>query len=91
MTDVAIRAFFWGALFMASMTAATFFLRHWRSTRDRLFAFFAIAFAVMGLNWVSLTFIDPGEELRHILYLLRLLAFVLIIIGIVDRNRRSSR
>ena len=91
MTDTAIRFFFWGALFMASAIAALFFLRYWSSTRERLFAFFAIAFAVMGLNWLSLAFVDPGDELRHTLYLLRLLAFVLIIIGIVDKNRRSSR
>jgi hypothetical protein len=88
MTDPALRFFLWGALSMACMTAAVFFLRYWRSTRERLFAFFAVAFAVMGLNWVSLAFIDPGKELRHTLYLLRLLAFVLIIIGIVDKNRQ---
>lgn len=89
--DTTIRFFFWGALSMACATAALFFLRYWVSTRDRLFAFFAIAFAVLALNWVSLAFIDPGEELRHTLYLLRLGAFMLIIIGIVDKNRRSGR
>ena len=88
--DVAIRFFLWGALSMASATAALFFLRYWSSSRDRLFAFFASAFAVLALNWVSLGFIDPGAELRHTLYLLRLAAFVLIIIGIVDKNRRSG-
>jgi hypothetical protein len=30
-------------------------------------------------------------ESRHALYLLRLAAFVLIIIGIVDKNRRERR
>lgn len=89
--DATIRVFFWGALSMACATAALFFLRYWVSTRDRLFAFFAVAFAVFGLNWVSLAFIDPGAELRHTLYLLRLLAFVLIIVAIVDKNRRSGR
>jgi hypothetical protein len=91
MSDNAIRYFLWGALFMACATAAVFFLRYARTTRDRLFAYFAVAFAVMALNWLSLAFIDPGEELRHILYLLRLLAFVLIIIGIADKNWRSNR
>ena len=86
-----VRFYFWGALSMACVMSALFFLRYWKSTHERLFAFFAIAFGVMGLNWLSLAFIDPGEELRHILYLLRLLAFVLIIVGIVDKNRRSSR
>jgi hypothetical protein len=91
MIDSGVRFFLWGALFMACVTAAIFFLRYWSSTRERLFAFFSVAFAVMGINWVSLAFIDPGEELRHTLYVLRLLAFVLIIVGIVDKNRRSTR
>jgi hypothetical protein len=91
MMDTGIRFFLWGALAMACGTSALFFLRHWSATRDRLFAFFAVAFAVMALNWVSLAFIDPGKELRHTLYLLRLLAFVLIMVGIIDKNRRSSR
>jgi hypothetical protein len=89
--DTTIRFFFWGALSMASATVSLFFLRYWASTRDRLFAFFAIAFAVFALNWVSLAFIDPGAELRHTLYLLRLAAFLLIIIGIVDKNRQSGQ
>jgi hypothetical protein len=90
MTDAPLRFFLWGALSMASATAACFFLRYWASAHDRLFAFFAGAFAVLALNWISLGFIDPGAELRHTLYLLRLAAFLLIIIGIVDKNRRSG-
>ncbi|MEP7247012.1 MAG: DUF5985 family protein [Gammaproteobacteria bacterium] len=86
-----LRAFLWGALSMGSATIALFFLRYWNTSRDRLFIFFAVAFAVMSLNWVGLAFIDPGEELRHTLYLLRLAAFVLIIIGIIDKNRRSGQ
>jgi hypothetical protein len=86
-----MREFLWGALSMGSATIALFFLRYWQRSHDRLFVFFAIAFAVMALNWVGLAFIDPGAELRHTLYLLRLAAFVLIIIGIIDKNRRGSR
>jgi hypothetical protein len=86
-----MRDFLWGALAMGSVTIAVFFLRYWRRTGDRLFAFFAIAFAVMGLNWIGLALIDPGVEARHTVYLLRLAAFVLIIIGIIDKNRGSGR
>jgi hypothetical protein len=57
-------------------------------TRDRLFVFFAIAFAALAANWIGLSMIDPDVESRHNIYVLRLLAFVLIIVGIVDKNRR---
>jgi uncharacterized protein DUF5985 len=86
-----MRDFLWGALSMGCATIALIFLRYWRRSHDRLFGFFAIAFAVMALNWIGLAFIDPGVELRHALYLLRLAAFVIIIIGIIDKNRRGGR
>ena len=84
-----MRDFLWGALAMGSATIALIFLRYWRRTHDRLFVFFAVAFAVMAFNWIGLAFIDPGIELRHTLFLLRLAAFVIIIIAIIDKNRRG--
>jgi hypothetical protein len=84
-----MRQFLWGALCMASVTVALFFLRYWKTSGDRLFGYFAIAFVALALNWMGLALIDPGIESRHILYLLRLTAFVLIIVGIVDKNRRT--
>jgi uncharacterized protein DUF5985 len=83
--------FLWGVLSMASAAIALIFLRHYRTSSDRLFIFFAIAFAVLAFNWAGLAFIDPGFEARHTLYLLRLAAFVLIIIAIIDKNRRDAR
>jgi hypothetical protein len=67
------------------------FLRYWKLSGDRLFALFSVAFAVMALNWLGLAFIDPNIETRHGLYVLRLLPFVLIIIAVVDTNRRGSQ
>lgn len=86
--------FLTGALAMASFVAGLFFLRFWRDTRDRLFAIFAVAFWILGLSRVGLALYSvagtqptvPNEE-QTWLYLLRLLAFVLIIIAIVDKNR----
>jgi hypothetical protein len=74
---------------MASWIAGLFFLRFWKLSRDRLFVFFASAFWLLGLNWLGLALTNPTQESRHEIYLVRLLAFVLIIIGIVDKNRRS--
>ena len=40
----------------------------------------------MGLNWLLLA-IYAGDEINSAVYGIRLLAFVLILIGIVDKNR----
>jgi hypothetical protein len=53
--------------------------------------YFALAFASMVVNWIGLSLVDPGYELRHYVYLFRLLAFILIIIGIVEKNRKTLR
>jgi hypothetical protein len=83
--------FLWGACAMASGTVAAYFLRFWLQGRDRLFLFFALAFAVLALHWLGLGLVRPPEETRHYLYLLRLLAFLLIIAGVVDKNRAGRR
>jgi hypothetical protein len=75
---------------METAVAALFFLRSWRVSGDRLFLYFALGFAAMALNWIGLASIEPALESRHLVYLLRLLAFVLIIVGIVDKNRRVN-
>ena len=74
---------------MASAAVGAFFLRFWRRTRDRLFLIFALAFWLLGLNWLLLAFVQ-ADETRTWLYLLRLVAFCLIIYGIVDKNRATK-
>jgi hypothetical protein len=73
-----------GALTMAYAVAGLFFLRFWRDSRDRLFAFFSAAFWILAAQRAVVTLCNVGETI----YLLRALAFVLIIIAIVDKNRR---
>jgi Ca2+/Na+ antiporter len=85
-----MRHFLWGALAMTSVIASIFFMRYFRLTRDRLFVYFSIAFLAMALNWIGLAIADPSIETRHQVYVLRLLAFVLILIGIIDKNRRGK-
>jgi hypothetical protein len=82
--------FLWGALSASASIVALLFLRFWRDTRDRIFLFFSAAFLMLCLNWSALVFIEPRLETRHYVYLLRLLAFMLIIAGVVDKNRRSA-
>jgi hypothetical protein len=78
-----------GAIAMGFAIAGLYFLRFWRDTRDRLFVFFAAAFWVMMLERFALLYVGPDEAVRATVYLARLAGFALIIVGIVDRNRRD--
>lgn len=75
----------------ASWAAGLFFLRYWRETRDRFFALFACAFWILSLNWVAVVTAHPSPESRHLLYLLRLAAFLLISAAVWDKNRDRGR
>ena len=77
----------WSMSAMAALGVAVFWVRFWRQTGDRFFAFMAVAFALFGANLTLLAAINPAQESRHLIYLLRLAAFVVIIIGIIDKNR----
>lgn len=76
-----------GATAMGSVVAALFFLRFFRQTRDTLFAWFGAAFALLGVQAFALGLSQPDAEINTLLYLVRLLAFVLIIVAIVQKNR----
>ena len=81
--------FLHGAICMACFTIALFFFRFWRRTADRLFAIFGIAFLLLMTERVILVTIDRSHEFAPYVYLVRLLAFALIIAGIIDKNRRA--
>lgn len=83
-------AFLFGALTVLCFTAGLFFLRYWRASGDRFFAFFVVAFWALGTNWLLMVGRHPTDEYLPYFYLLRLLAFLLILVAIVDKNRRSG-
>jgi hypothetical protein len=72
---------------MASFGVAVFFLRYWHQARERLFLYFALGFALLGANWTILSALSATQGPRHLVYLIRLFGFVLIIVGVVDKNR----
>jgi hypothetical protein len=83
-----------GAIAMASLIIALFFLRFWRSSRDRFFLYFALSFAIEGLHRVYAVMKDGGGEDSPLHYLIRLLAYGLIIWAILEKNlprRRPGR
>jgi hypothetical protein len=79
-----------GATAMASLTAALFFLRYWRQSRDPLFAMFATAFGIDAAMRFVLGFSPLSSEDEPLYYIPRLIMFALIIIAIVQKNRRRS-
>ena len=86
-----LHAFLSGALTLAMLVACLFFLRFWRRTHDILFAAFAAAFFLLGLNQALLALAEIPLEERSWIYLLRLAAFLLIIAAILYKNRGTDR
>ena len=78
-----------GAIAMGFAVAGLYFLRFWRDTHERLFVWFAAAFWVLTLERIGLLYAGPDEAARATVYVARLVGFLLIIIGIVDRSRRA--
>ena len=85
-----MREILYGILVAECLVVALFFFRFWRQSEDRLFLFFAAAFAMLAPNWFLLAYIPPQAESRAVVYLVRLVAFALIIIAIVDKNRSKG-
>ena len=85
-----IEGFLLGVISISSFTAALFFLRFWRHTRDSLFLAFTVAFMIEGLSRCSLLFLKHPNEGSPWIYFARLLAFLTILAAIVDKNRRRA-
>lgn len=66
------------------------FVRFWRESRDVLFLFFGAAFWMMALSWALLAIVNPTGEGRPYAYGIRLVAFLLIIVGMIHKNRRAT-
>lgn len=76
-----------GATALGFGVIATFFLRFWRQTADRLFAVFAAAFGLMAVGRLVSSLVHVDADHTHFLYLFRLTAHVLILFAIIDKNR----
>lgn len=76
-----------GLIVMGDLIAALFFAKFWRRSGDALFAIFAAAFVLLAIGQALLALTSVPVEERSWIYLLRLAAFILIIAGIVHKNR----
>jgi hypothetical protein len=80
-----------GALAMGTLTCGLIFLRLWRDSADRFFLFFALSFLVQAVNRVALSMEPSPNEGSPLHYWIRLLAYVLILVAIADKNRAPRR
>lgn len=80
-----------GMLATGYAIATLFFLRFWRETGDRLFAYFALAFALLLVQRIALAVVVGWRGDTWWYYLIRLVAFLLIAAAIVDKNRAADR
>lgn len=79
-----------GMLTAGYLVVAAFFLRFWRQTRERLFISFAIAFALLAVQRILLVAEFHLVENRAGAYVLRLVAFLVIVYAIVMKNRQRA-
>lgn len=83
----AMNDFLAGAIFTAFLVVALFFLRFWRRTKDPLFIYFAAAFLLLAIERALMLAPSMDEEVASYVYVVRLVAFGLVIGGIVQKNR----
>lgn len=76
-----------GGIAASALIAGLFFFRFWRTTRDRFFLLFALAFWIEGGHRVFIYAFAGRDEASPLYYVVRLVAYGLIIAAIVDKNR----
>ncbi len=81
--------FVWGLITMGYLIAGLFFLRFWARTREGLFAAFSAAFWLLALNQGLVAISGVPREEQTWFYLLRLVAFLIIIAAVVAKNLRT--
>ena len=59
-------------------------------TEDRFFALFGAAFWILALHWTALGVVGAVDETRHYFYAVRLLAFLVVLGAIADKNTPAS-
>jgi hypothetical protein len=86
-----VLVFMGGATTLGCWVIALFFFKYWSKTRDRLFLCFAAAFLIFSLNWLALAVASPSQESRHWIFVVRIVGFALILLGILDKNRPGTQ
>jgi hypothetical protein len=87
---VSERMFLLGVIAMGDLIAGLFFLKYWKTTKDRFFLYFALSFALEAISRYLLLDISTNSESEPLVYSLRLLSYAVILLGIADKNRVTA-
>ncbi len=80
-----------GAVAMGALTIGVIFLRLWRQTRDLFFLWFALSFMVQAVNRLALSLEPSPNEASPWHYGVRFAAYLLILVAILGKTRRTRR
>ncbi len=80
-----------GGIAVGSLVAGLFFFRFWRGSGDRFFLYFALSFWLEAGNRVALGMLFNSSELEPVIYLLRVVAYGLILVAILQKNRATPK
>ena len=87
MTGTMLTQFLTGMITLGFLVSSLFFLRFWKDTREGLFGAFALAFLLLGVAQALLALANVPVEERSWIFLIRLVAFLLIALAILRKNR----
>lgn len=79
-----------GMTSMGFLVIALLFIRYWTRTHDSIFAWFGLSFAILALTQAAPVVFEIPREEHSWVYLLRFLAFGLIIVAILRKNQAPS-
>jgi len=85
-----MQQFLSGGVFLGALVATLYFLRFWKDSNDSFFLLFAAAFALLGLERLPLLLASVHSETYGRIYFIRLIAFMLIILAIIQKNRMAK-
>jgi hypothetical protein len=91
MSSLSLANFFYGAIGALCWVVGLYFLEFWRKTHDRFFGFFAVAFWILGLGRMAMSVLGETNEANKSIYVVRLVAYLIILAAIVDKNRADAK
>lgn len=87
-----------GFAMAAFLFSSLFFFKFWKASRDRFFLYFGTGTLLLALERIALALIrqflptlTPISEGIAWVYLIRLLAYMIILLAILEKNRAGSR
>lgn len=95
MDTISIILFLSGITFITFAASGVFFLKFYKTSRDPFYLYFCLACWLLAIERVAiLVFIGPAKtsgESSPWVYLIRLIAFLMIMIAIINKNRNRRK